>query len=144
MFFSLKKSLLLFTLMAALLSYGTAAFAEQTADTIMDDSIRDISLVVGAGAVGAVLGLSTLSFVDKPSEHMRNIAVGGALGIVVGVAVVIFSQATRSSLSNSKNLLEVPMNPEKYATLTRHEFSEEKIAKTQLSKNPSLGYSFSF
>ena len=130
--------------MATLLSYGTAAFAEQTADTIINDSLRDISLVVGAGAVGAVLGLSTLSFVDKPSEHMRNIAVGGALGIVVGVAVVIFSQATRSSLATSKNLLEVPMNAEKYATLTRHEFTEEKITKTQLSKNPSLGYSFSF
>ena len=144
MFFSFKKSFFLFTLMATLLIYGSAAFAQQNADTIIDDSIRDISLVVGAGAVGAVLGLSTLSFVDKPSEHTRNIAVGGALGIVVGVAVVIFSQATRSSFANSKNLLEVPMNAEKYATLTRHEFAEEKIAKTQLSKNMSLGYSFSF
>jgi len=144
MFFSLKKSFFLFTLMATLLSYGTTAFAEQTADTIVDDSLRDISLVIGSGAVGAVLGLSTLSFVDRPSEHTRNIAVGGAIGIVVGVAVVIFSQATRSSFANSKNLLEVPLNAEKYATLTRHEFSEEKIAKSQLSNNPSLGYSFSF
>ena len=143
MFFPIKKSLLLFTLMTCLLSYGTSAFAEQTADNIIDDSLRDISLVIGSGAVGAILGLSTLSFVDKPSEHTKNIAVGGAIGIVFGVAVVIFSQATRSVYANSENQIQVPMNAEKYASLMRHEFPNEKVLKTQFP-DPTIGYSFRF
>ena len=143
MLFSLKKFFLLLTSAALLLSYGTLAFAQPPAESIIDDSLRDMSLVIGSGAVGAVLGLSTLSFVDTPSKHLKNIAVGGAIGIVVGVAVVIFSQATRSSSAITENQSEIPMNPEKFADLSRQEFSQEKIVKN-FQKQPSVGYSFSF
>jgi hypothetical protein len=52
---------------------------------ILSDSMNDVYLVVGAGLGGAVLGLSTLSFVDEPSENLKNVVVGGALGLIVGV-----------------------------------------------------------
>jgi NhaP-type Na+/H+ or K+/H+ antiporter len=145
MFMTIKKNSTLFILAVALLSFQPMAYAATatTEDSIMDDSLRDISVVIGAGAVGAVLGLSTLSFVDSPSDHLKNIAVGGAVGIVIGVGVVIFSQATRSTSAIAVGQLEIPMNAAKFATLTRQEFSADRIAKNYL-KVPSMGYNFSF
>ena len=52
--------------------------------------------VAGLGAFGAVLGLSTLSFVDEPGDHLKNIVTGGAIGIIIGVGLVAFNQATKS------------------------------------------------
>jgi hypothetical protein len=76
---------------------GAAPSATEESTGLIDDSIRDITIVISSGVVGAVLGLSTLSFVDKPSEHLKNVAIGGAVGIVIGVGAVIFNQASRSS-----------------------------------------------
>lgn len=151
MFMAIKKNLfLILTIVVALeqqpMAYGAtpaASASSATEDSIMDDSVRDISVVLGIGVVGAVLGLSTLSFVDSPSKHLKNIAVGGAIGIVVGVGVVIFSQATKSTTAIAVGQAELPMNAEKFATLSRQEFSEDKIAKNYL-KGPDFGYNFSF
>ena len=65
-------------------------------DGIVDETKQDIMLVLGGGLAGAILGLSTLSFVDEPKEHTRNILVGASLGIIVGVAFVAFNQANKS------------------------------------------------
>lgn len=73
---------------------------------IIDESLQDLNIVVGAGIGGAVLGLSTLSFVDKPSEHLKNVVVGGALGIITGVAIVSISQANKSRNLYYENALE--------------------------------------
>ncbi len=67
---------------------GESSFAQ--------DSLKDITTVAALGGFGAVLGLSTLSFVDEPSEHLRNIVVGAAIGIILGVGVVAFNQAAKS------------------------------------------------
>jgi hypothetical protein len=53
----------------------------------------DLTLVAVAGIGGAVLGLSTLSFVDKPSDHYNNILMGAAIGIIIGVVYVAYNQA---------------------------------------------------
>lgn len=42
---------------------------------------------------GAILGASTLSFYDKPQDHLSNVAAGGMLGVILGSAYV-----TRESL----------------------------------------------
>ncbi len=42
---------------------------------------------------GAILGVSTLSFYDKPQDHLSNVAAGGLLGVLLGSAYV-----TRESL----------------------------------------------
>ena len=44
---------------------------------------------------GAVIGLSTLSFVEEPGDHLNNILVGAALGIIGGVAFVGYSTANK-------------------------------------------------
>lgn len=102
---SIFKKFLIFSVLASL---SLAAFAQDKAGAgapapegeigadIIKESLGDLTLVAVAGLSGAVLGLSTLSFVDEPSEHLDNIVVGGALGIIVGVGVVAYLQAVKS------------------------------------------------
>jgi hypothetical protein len=107
---------------------------------LVDDSIRDFSIVLGTGAAGAVIGLSTLSFVDEPSKHFKNVAVGGAIGIVFGVGYVIFSQASRSTSTIGQ---VTPMNQDKFISMSKKEFSDYKIAQNYFQV-PSFTYQFSF
>lgn len=76
---------------------SVSAFAQGTSedDDLIKNTQNDILLVAGAGAAGAVLGLSTLSFVDKPSRHISNIWTGAALGVIAGVVWVAYNSAQR-------------------------------------------------
>ena len=87
------------TLFSALLipalghAQGYSSYQNQA---LLDDAKIDIYTVAGSGMVGAIMGLSTLSFAENPSQRLKNIVTGGALGIVVGVAIVASSQANKS------------------------------------------------
>lgn len=107
----------------------------------VDESLNDLYVVLGSGAIGAVLGLSTLSFVETPKDHMKNIAIGGAIGIVFGVGYVIFNQATKSQIITE--LTPSPMTAETNESLARIDFSKQKIAESYL-KDPTVGFSFTF
>ncbi len=109
--------------------------------TFVDNSLSDLYVVLGSGAVGAVLGLSTLSFVETPKDHFNNVAIGGAIGIVFGVGMVIFNQATRSQVIVMDSGREI--TPETSEGLARFEFSKQKIAQSYLMQ-PSVGYNFTF
>lgn len=77
----------------------TNVFAQTTNDDLemlVSDTKNDLMIVVGGGLAGAVLGLSTLSFVEEPKDHTRNIIVGASIGIIFGVGYVAFSQATKT------------------------------------------------
>lgn len=74
----------------------TPAMAQE--DDIIKNTQNDILLVAGAGAAGAVLGLSTLSFVDTPSKHIANIWTGAALGVIAGVVFVAYNSAQKGSV----------------------------------------------
>ncbi len=139
--FSKATKVMVFALMLCLLIPTlTLGADEDAAAGLVDDSIRDFSIVLGAGAAGAVIGLSTLSFVDEPSKHFKNVAVGGAIGIVMGVGYVIFSQATKSTSSIGQS---IPMNEDKFISMSKKEFSEYKIAQNYFQV-PSFTYQFSF
>lgn len=71
------------------------AFAEPE-DDIISSTQNDIILVGVAGATGAVLGLSTLSFYDTPSTHISNVWTGAAIGVIAGVIWVAYNSATKS------------------------------------------------
>ncbi len=138
----IKKVILNISCIVALtLSHGALAQSKEDGG-ILDESVQDLTVVMGAGAVGAVLGLSTLSFVETPKDHFKNIAVGGAIGIVVGVGIVIFGQATKSQTIVTKQPL--PLNQESFESLSKKSFvSEQNIAQNYL-KNPTFSYSFNF
>jgi hypothetical protein len=80
---------------------GSATFnptvAQETEDDIVKNTQQDITLVGVAAAGGVVLGLSTLSFMDKPSQHVSNIWTGAALGIIAGVIFVAYMSAQKNS-----------------------------------------------
>lgn len=92
-----KLATLLLTIMMISSSLPMNAFAQDDSDDIVKNTQQDIMLVAGAGAAGAVLGLSTLSFVDKPSKHISNIWTGAAIGVIVGVIFVAYNSATKGS-----------------------------------------------
>lgn len=72
------------------------AFAQDEEDFIKSTQ-NDLILVGAAGVGGAILGLSTLSFVDKPSEHVSNIWTGAAIGVIAGVIFVAYNSAQKGS-----------------------------------------------
>ena len=93
----MKKLCLLFII----LSFCTKVYAQgrsnlDESSLQLNSAMRDIYIVGGSSLVGAILGLSTLSFVNEPQEHFDNVVVGGALGIIVGVSIVVWMQATKS------------------------------------------------
>jgi hypothetical protein len=62
---------------------------------LIADTMKDASVIAVAGVGGAILGLSTLSFVDEPQDHLSNIYIGAAIGVIIGVGYVAYSAATK-------------------------------------------------
>src|SRR5690606_32175938 len=85
-------------LLALVFVLPRGAFAQdaQSDDNIVASTQNDILLVAGAGVGGAILGLSTLSFYDKPSKHVANIWTGAAIGIIAGVVIVAMTHAQKT------------------------------------------------
>lgn len=90
-----KISALLLTLNLFFVTVGLSS--AQAEEDFIKSTQNDIMLVAGAGAAGAILGLSTLSFVDKPSKHLSNIWTGAAVGVIVGVVFVAYNSAQKNS-----------------------------------------------
>lgn len=91
------KVLLSLVLTLSFLTPGLVwAQAAQGEEDIVASTQNDIMLIAGAGVGGAILGLSTLSFYDKPSKNLANIWTGAALGIIGGVVIVAISHANKS------------------------------------------------
>lgn len=88
------KKWLSFVMIFQLLTLNLA-IAQQ--DDVLANTQNDILMVGAAGAAGAVLGLSTLSFSDQPSKSIPNIWTGAALGIIAGVIYVAYNSAQKSS-----------------------------------------------
>lgn len=133
----LVRQVMIFVTLILLVIQPTATLAKEDAPNgVVDDSIRDMSIVFGTGLAGAVLGLSTLSFVDEPSKHTKNIAVGGAIGIVIGVAAVVFYQASKTTIS--QDLRSGPLSAEQFASISKKEFQESHHEKTLPNQNDAL------
>ena len=79
-------------------SLATSAFA-QIENPDKDGGIqgprKQLATIVYAGLAGAILGLSTLSFYGRPQDHLSNIAVGFAVGVIGGTIYSTYSLATQ-------------------------------------------------
>lgn len=49
---------------------------------------------------GAVLGISSLSFYDRPQDHLSNVALGGTIGAVLGSIYVTKESLEMDSLAS--------------------------------------------
>ena len=119
-------------------------------DDIFQQSMNDIIVVGAVGAAGAILGLSTLSFVDEPSEHLKNIVVGGAIGIIIGVGVVAYNQANVSQELYQGNIYK-PLDDPDMSTRSRvawhqrnHYQINNNLGNESSSKIQGVNFQFSF
>jgi len=145
-----KKLTILFSALS-LFFVSTPAFSQAEGaggeSTYFEDSFRDVS-IVGASAVGgAILGLSTLSFVETPGDHLKNIVVGAAIGIILGVGLVAYMAATKNKGAFEESALLIqPDKDTQFATASRLQWHSSKHSSyNQKQRDPSLvGYQFTF
>jgi hypothetical protein len=107
-------------------SWAQEGNEQQDSDDVLRKTQEDIIIVGAAGVVGAVLGLSTLSFVETPSQHIYNIWTGAALGIIAGVIYVAYNSAQRGSEDLQSSL--------EFNSTERLAWHHEKTAISSLSR----------
>ena len=125
------------------------AGSEGDLDDLVSDTKTDLLVVVGGGLAGAVLGLSTLSFVEEPKDHTRNILVGASLGIIAGVGFVAFSQATktRDMMYEEEGASPAQVNGKSFSTVERVAWHQNEQNGQYTHKNISpyqLNYHLKF
>ncbi|HLE12092.1 MAG TPA: hypothetical protein VI754_12635 [Bacteriovoracaceae bacterium] len=126
-----------------------AAMAGKSDFNVLDDSMRDAQIIIGTAAGGAILGLSTLSFVDVPEEHLKSVVVGAAIGIILGVGIVVYQQAGKSQELYLKNAgKQSSAAPATFTTPLRMAWHksemEREILSDQTTRNTIFVHSFSF
>ena len=142
----MKKLISLLTLFSML--YSPCSLAQDVggaggggADDYLQEGMQDVYVVVAAGAAGAVLGLSTLSFVEEPGDHLKNIIVGMSIGVIIGVGVVAWQQATKSKDVYQEDAY-VPTPG--FSTENRISWHQTNFQKFQKKQIQTINYSFSF
>ncbi|MAX67684.1 MAG: hypothetical protein QF441_06765 [Bacteriovoracaceae bacterium] len=118
-------------------------------DKLANDTKNDLLVVVGGGLAGAILGLSTLSFVEEPKEHTRNIIVGASIGIIAGVGFVAFSQAnkTQSMIYGESYSTKANLSSEDFNTAARtawHSSEKHKPALKSVWTPYQVNYTIKF
>jgi hypothetical protein len=82
-----------FSLMIALSSVHGYAQGMTRADdqpAELTGTRKQVATIIFSGLAGAILGLSTLSFYGRPQEKLDNIAMGAALGVIVGTVYTTY------------------------------------------------------
>ena len=57
---------------------------------------KQVATIVISGLAGAMLGMSTLSFYGRPQDNMANIAIGFALGVIIGTTYTTYQATTKT------------------------------------------------
>lgn len=123
---------------------------DENLDNLVNDTKNDLMVVVGGGLAGAVLGLSTLSFVEVPKDHTKNIIVGASIGIIVGVGVVAMTQANKSRdmIYGNEDVVKgrIDNSGKSFETFARSDWHSSSVGEyTQLIHSPlGVGYSFTY
>lgn len=96
-------------ILSLLLIVSTPALAQEGGagkeDPLLAGTMGNVWTVVGLTGAGFILGLSTLSFVDDPGEEfLDTVKVGSAIGLILGVGVVAYMQATKSQELYEQNV----------------------------------------
>jgi len=112
-------------------------------DDLVESTRNDLLMVAGGGVAGAVLGLSTLSFYDKPSKHVSNIWTGAAIGIIGGVIIVALGHAQKTQ--EDLTTYSPKVTPD-FSSAAREEWHFANISKfspvSSVASTPIWGTSF--
>ncbi|MBI3556488.1 MAG: hypothetical protein HY074_09520 [Deltaproteobacteria bacterium] len=101
-----------------------------------NDALGTIGIAAG---IGAVMGLSTISFYDSPTKHLSNTLVGAGAGLIVGlgVAAYLMANAAESDEINPDELLPPENKPEAPGkTPGKDPAKSEKKAPTSIRSVP--------
>jgi hypothetical protein len=110
---------------------------------LIKDSLEDLTVIMTAGLGGAIIGLSTLSFAEEPKKHFKNVIVGGAVGVIVGVGIVVYRQASKSRDVYEKNDEAAIPSPQ-FDTPERLAWHQENFNLNSQLALPTVTYSFTF
>ncbi len=136
------KRLVIISLLLQCLSFNLFAQDQGGAgDAILQDSIKDVYTVIGVGVGGAIIGLSTLSFAETPKDNLKNIVIGGAIGIIIGVGIVAYKHATKTQSVYEEYSLAPDIN---FSTSHRTAVHESYFQKNSSDTPAQIGYQFSF
>jgi hypothetical protein len=117
-------------------------------DDLIKSSMNDLAMVGGAGLAGAVIGLSTLSFTEHPTENLNNILIGGSIGIILGVAIVAYTQATRGQETMvPQESAGLDRSNKDFSASERLAWHREKFQESEAffkKEGPKLSFSFPF
>ncbi|MBN1114815.1 MAG: hypothetical protein JXA66_05705, partial [Oligoflexia bacterium] len=80
------------------------------------DPKEQMQIILFSGLGGAVLGLSTLSFYSEPQDHLRNIAIGGAVALVGSVVFTTVLAAKESKAEAAQEGTDGSLTPDNKAT----------------------------
>ncbi|MCB0411058.1 MAG: hypothetical protein KDD22_00935 [Bdellovibrionales bacterium] len=75
-------------------TYGGAP-GGKTEGTSSGGPRKQLATIIFAGLAGAILGLSTLSFYGRPQDYLSNIAIGFAVGVIIGTSYTTYQAATK-------------------------------------------------
>jgi len=96
-------------------------------------------IILYSGLYGSVLGLSTLSFYDKPADHRRNIAMGAALGLMAAIIITTVVATKESKKKIQEELIlkgQTPStNPTQNNQLDNKAKEDPKDKKTNTNKD---------
>lgn len=144
----LKNLVFIFTLFAFISNSTMAQDNAKDVEELVQGTKNDLLMVISGGLAGAVLGLSTLSFVEEPKEHTRNIIVGASLGIIAGVAYVAYSQAAKSQemMYGPGDQAANIFNPKSFSTHARAAWhNKEVFSRSSFVRSLNqVNYSISF
>ncbi len=98
--------------MIVVLLVSTQSFAQNNnQSTSKIGPKKQLTMIFLSGLGGAVLGLSTLSFHGRPQDHLGNIAIGFAVGVVFGTIYVTYNTATKPKEYLGETLDPLYFNP---------------------------------
>lgn len=117
-------------------------------EELVQGTKSDLLVVISGGLAGAILGLSTLSFVDEPKDHTRNIIVGASLGIIAGVGYVAYSQAAKSRdmMYSPDNGAAIKVDAKSFNTYARSSWHYKEVAdrSNMITSLNQINYSMRF
>lgn len=140
--------MMLMVFLAVLSGRSYAQDNSKDVEELVEGTKSDLLVVISGGLAGAVLGLSTLSFVDEPKDHTRNIIVGASLGIIAGVGYVAYSQANKSRemIYGPTDQPAAKLDPKSFGTYARASWHYKEVAErsSQIVSLNQVSYSFAF
>lgn len=94
----LKAGFLMVLMGVNFLAYQSPARAQAAGENSKSESPLEAREAVGtilvSGLLGGILGLSTLSFYKKPQDHVRNITLGAAAGVLISIVYITVEAAS--------------------------------------------------